>query len=148
MVVKQHNECVSVNAGSSTPCWIPIALPISNRHFLNLQGNQTSHIPSSIVASWYGNDFRIAGPVWGKSTCHWWIPSQRAIGAKVDVFFIVSMNKLLQKGLNAGDFIRDAHCKSMERLHQLKRLTWNNVIFRISDLLMNPPKKYSKWYFN
>ena len=38
------------------------------------------------ITSWHGNTFHIAGPLWGESTRHSWIPSQGASNVKL-IFF-------------------------------------------------------------
>ena len=45
------------------------------------------------------NAFHITGPLWGEFTCHWWFPSQRVstIIQNFDVFYVVSLGKLLKK---------------------------------------------------
>ena len=50
------------------------------------------------MTSWHGNIFHITGPLWGESTCHWWIPLTKGpIMHRVYVFFLVSLNKILNK---------------------------------------------------
>ena len=49
--------------------------------------------------SWHGNAFRITGLLCGKSTSHWWIPTQSLVWMMwgFDIFFDVSPSKLLNK---------------------------------------------------
>ena len=40
-----------------------------------------------IMTSLNGNIFHIAGPLWGESTGHWWIPLTKASDMELGVFF-------------------------------------------------------------
>ena len=44
-----------------------------------------------------GSAFRIAGPLWGNSSCHQWIPLSKGQYMDFDVFFYVNLNKGLYK---------------------------------------------------
>ena len=52
---------------------------------------------SDIMASSNGNIFRVTGLLWGESTGHRWIPSQRPVTRSFDVFFDMRMNKRFSK---------------------------------------------------
>ena len=50
------------------------------------------------MPSWYGNHCRVTGPLWGESTGHRWIPLTKGPVIRCfGVFFVVSLNKLLDK---------------------------------------------------
>ena len=53
-----------------------------------------------------GNIFHVTGPLWGESTGHRWIPSQRPVTRSSDVFFDLQLNKRLSKNIDAGDLRR------------------------------------------
>ena len=44
-----------------------------------------------------GNIFHVTGSLWGESTCHRWIPSQRLVTRTFDVSFDVRLSKRLSK---------------------------------------------------
>ena len=52
-------------------------------------------ILQNMMTSSDGNIFRIAGPLWGESTCGF--PSQRPVTRSFDVFFDLCLNKRLSK---------------------------------------------------
>ena len=43
------------------------------------------------------HDMKMISLLWGKSTSHWWFPSQRATNVKLWCFFVISLNRLLNK---------------------------------------------------
>ena len=51
----------------------------------------------SWLITWNGKDIHIIGPLWCVSTCHQWIPSQRASSVHFLNNFVVNPNKLLNK---------------------------------------------------
>ena len=61
---------------------------------LTLLGKQFTDF---VVTSSNGNIFRITGPLWVEFTGHRWIPPTKASDAELDVFFIVHLNKRLNK---------------------------------------------------
>ena len=50
--------------------------------------------------SWYGNGFRITGPLWGESTDHGWFSHQRPVVRGFDIFYDVDLNMLFNKQPN------------------------------------------------
>ena len=53
-----------------------------------------SHIMKML---WHGNAFHITGPLWGKSINDRRIPHSKASNVDFDIWFVVNMNKLLNK---------------------------------------------------
>ena len=51
----------------------------------------------NMIASSYGNIFRVTGPLCGNFTGHRWIPLQRPVTRSFDVFFYLFLNKQLNK---------------------------------------------------
>ena len=49
------------------------------------------------LMSWHGNSLCITGLLCGGSTSHWWIPLSKVSNAQIYVFFVLSLNKLLNK---------------------------------------------------
>ena len=45
---------------------------------LNITSTLTSIVAGSTMTSWHGNAYNITGPLWGKSTSHWWIHFTKA----------------------------------------------------------------------
>ena len=52
---------------------------------------------ADMMTSSNGNIFRIIGPLWGETTGHRWIPSQRPVAQSFDVFCELRLNKRLSK---------------------------------------------------
>ena len=47
-----------------------------------------------MMTSWCRNVFHISGPLWGKSTDHWWISDEGPIMWSFDGFSVVSLNEI------------------------------------------------------
>ena len=56
------------------------------------------------LMSWHGNSLCITGLLCGGSTSHWWIPLTKVSNAEIYVFFVLSLNKLLNKQLGCWLF--------------------------------------------
>ena len=84
MLNSTHQQC-----GTSHSC-----------HWLLAYLDSTSWKTKDMM-SWYGNAFGFAGPLWGESTCHRWIPLTKShcLMRSSDVFFALSLSKLLNKQL-------------------------------------------------
>ena len=55
------------------------------------QTMQTSTVVKLIMmTSWHDNIFHITGPLWGESTSHWWIPTQK--GSVMGSFYVSIVN--------------------------------------------------------
>ena len=65
--------------------------------------------------SWFGVALQAAGYLVGESTGNWRIPYQRVSNVALDIFFGVSLNKLLTKQSSFG-YLRHlgAHMTSLE----------------------------------
>ena len=50
-----------------------------------------------MLTSSNGNIFRVTGPLWVESIGHRWIPSQKQVARRLDVFFDLRLNKRLSK---------------------------------------------------
>ena len=47
------------------------------------------------MSPWHGNAFSITGPLWGESTSHQFLSQIGSLKRTVNVFFVVSLNKLM-----------------------------------------------------
>ena len=54
----------------------------------------------NMMTSWNGNAFRVTGPLWGEPTGDRWIPPTKVQKRSCEVFFDVSLSKLLNKQTN------------------------------------------------
>ena len=89
---------------------------------------QSAHRPRTapvtvgiLITSWYWNAFSINGPLWWESTGNQWIP-QMATDSYFDIFFVVILNKLLNKQYNSVDLRRlDVKATSLWREPQMTK---------------------------
>ena len=61
-------------------------------------------LPISIMTSSIGNIFRVTGPLWGNSSVTGEFPSQRPVTQSFDMFFVLRLNKRLNKLLRRRGF--------------------------------------------
>ena len=73
-----------------------------------------------------GNIFRVTGLLWGESTGHRWIPSQRSVTRSFDIFFDLHLNKRLSK---------QSRCRWFETLSRSSWYHWN--VWRYFDFKLN-----------
>ena len=85
--------------GKSLVSWSQIIVTRPNEN-INL-----SRLVGIMMTSWHGCAVHITGPLWGESTG--WFPSQRVSYGSFDIFFFLSLNKLLTK---------QSICRSFETL--------------------------------
>ena len=74
-------------------------------------------ITECMMTSSNGNIFRVAGPLWGEFTGHWWIPRTKASDAEFWCVFYLRLNKRLSNKQSGG------WCFDMAA----QRLTWSSA---------------------
>ena len=75
----------------------------------------------AMMTSWHGNAFHITGPLWGETTAHWRIPSQRTSDAEFQCFLWWRPEQTVEIQLNWDLFagISLVMCPANERRHSL-----------------------------
>ena len=86
-----HNHCSSRQFWSQES---PIKLSRVNDIWVSCLSTSRS---GSMMTSSNGHLFCVTGLLWGESTGHRWIPSQRPVTQSFDVFFDLRLNKQLSK---------------------------------------------------
>ena len=77
---------------------------------------------SYMMASSNETNSRLTGPLWGESTGHWCIPSQRPVTRSFDIFFDLRLNKRLSK--HSGHQWFETPSRSLWRHCNVDSLWW------------------------
>ena len=75
---------------------IPVQL-LNHTLVLDIICQKETPVRVIMMTSSNGNIFRVTGPLCGKFTGHWWIPAQRPVTRRFDVFSDLRLNKQLSK---------------------------------------------------
>ena len=105
--------------------------PLTNNNRVGLK------VYGHMMTSSNGDNFCVTGPLWGESTCHWWIPLTMASEAELCCFLWFALPKQTVERTIGMPVIWDAIMLIMSlKWHCLNSLVSNfkNVIFRLLQI--------------